>query len=156
VTDDQTEATAVLLEQSKAELAQQEVDMASLRTRAVALLSVTTLVAGLFGSRLPHGHLSRLNLGGLIAALALFGVSVCLAVAIAWPRHWRFGAAREPLVTGVAEGTVTLAEVNLSLAVRAEQNWTENYQTMRSVYGLFAVLCAMVGLEVAAWAIAVI
>jgi len=51
---------------------------------------------------------------------------------------------------------VTLAQVNLSLASRAEQNWTKNYGTTRSMYRLFAVLCAAVGLQVVAWAVAVI
>jgi hypothetical protein len=154
--DDQTEASAVLWEQSKAEIARQDSDVDSLRTRAVALLSVGTLVGGLFGSRLPHGHLSSLNVGGLVAALVLFAVSVGLAIAIAWPRDWYYGADRGPLESGVANGTVTLAQINLSLVDRAEQNWTQNYGTMRVLYRLFAVLCAVIGLQVVAWAIAVI
>jgi hypothetical protein len=156
VADDQTAATAVLWEQSKAEVAQQDADMDSLRTRAVALLSVGALVGGLFGSRLPHGHLSPMNAVALVVALVAFAASVFLAVAIAWPRDWYFGADREPLVSGVADGTMTLARVNLSLAQRAEQNWTINYRTTRHIYRLFAVLCAAVGLQVVAWAIAVI
>ena len=143
-------------EQSKAEIAQQDADIDSLRTRAVALLSVGALVGGLFGSRLPHGHLSRMNVAALAAALVLFAASVVLAVAVAWPRDWYFGADREPLVSGVADGTVTLAQVNLSLASRAEQNRTKNYGTIRHMYRLFAVLCAVVGLQVVAWAVAVI
>ena len=154
--DDRTDASAVLWEQSKAEIAHQDADVDSLRTRAVALLSVGALVGGLFGSRLPHGHLSPMNVAALVAALVLFAVSVVLAVAIAWPRDWYFGADRQPLVSRVADGTATLAQVNLSLARRAEQNWTENYGTMRRMYRLFAVLCAAVGLQVVAWAIAVI
>lgn len=154
--NDQTDASAALWEQSKAEIAQQDADIDSLRTRAVALLSVGALVGGLFGSRLPHGHLSRMNVAALAAALVLFAASVVLAVAVAWPRDWYFGADREPLVSGVADGTVTLAQVNLSLASRAEQNWTKNYGTIRSMYRLFAVLCAAVGLQVVAWAVAVI
>jgi hypothetical protein len=154
--EDQTAASAVLWEQSKAEVSQQEADMDSLRTRAVALLSVGTLVGGLFGSRLPHGHRPWYNVVALVAALVLFGASVILAVAIAWPRDWRFGADRKPLVSGVADGTVTLAQVNLSLAVRAEDNWNKNYSTMRRLYRLFAWLCAVVGLQVVAWAIALI
>jgi hypothetical protein len=156
VTDDQNDASAVLWEQSKAEIAQQDADVDSLRTRAVALLSVGALVGGLFGSRLPHGHLSPMNVAALVVALVLFAASVVLAVAIAWPRNWYFGADREPLVSRVADGKATLAQVNLSLAQRAEQNWTENYSTMRRMYGLFALLCAAAGLQVVAWAIAVI
>ena len=154
--DDQADASAVLWEQSKAEVTQQDADIDSLRTRAVVLLSVGALVGGLFGSRLPRGHLSPMNIAGLVAALILFAVSVVLAVAIAWPRDWYFGADREPLVSMVADGKVTIAQVNLSLARRAEQNWTKNYSTVRRMYRLFAVLCMTVGLQVVAWAIAVI
>jgi hypothetical protein len=156
VADDQTDASVVLWEQSKAQIAQQDADVDSLRTRAVALLSVGALVGGLFGSRLPHGHLSPMNVAALVAALALFAVSVGLAVAIAWPRDWYFGAEREPLLSRVADGTATLAQVNLSLARRAEQNWTSNYGTTMHMYRLFAALCAVVGLQVVAWAFAVI
>jgi hypothetical protein len=156
VADDQTDASIVLWEQSKAEIAQQDGDIDSLRTRAVALLSVGALVGGLFGSRLPHGHLSPMNVAALAVALALFALSVVLALAIAWPRAWYFGADREPLVSRVADGKATLAQINLSLALRAEQNWNENYSTMRSLYRLFAWLCAAVGVQVVAWAIAVI
>jgi hypothetical protein len=81
---------------------------------------------------------------------------VGLAIAIAWPRDWYYGADRGPLESGVANGTVTLAQINLSLVDRAEQNWTQNYGTMRVLYRLFAVLCAVIGLQVVAWAIAVI
>jgi predicted GTPase len=59
--DDQTDALAAIWEQSKAEAAQQNSDIDSLRNRAVAMLSVGTLVGGLFGSRLPHAHISKLN-----------------------------------------------------------------------------------------------
>jgi hypothetical protein len=154
--DEQTEASAILWEQAKADVAWQDSSLDSLRNRAVALLSVGTLVGGLFGSRLPHGHLSSVNLLGLAAALVLFALSVVLAVMIAWPRTWYFSTDRAPVTDRVAEGTVSLVTVNLSLASRAERNWTENQRTMSNLYWLFAVLCGVVGLEVVAWSLAVI
>lgn len=156
MSEDQTAATAILWEQAKAHITKQDADLDSLRTRAVALLSAGALVGGLFGSRLPHGHRPLMNVVALIAALVLFGASVILAVAIGWPRAWYYGANQKPLVDGVADGTVTLAQVNLSLALRAEQNWNENSRVMTLLYQMFAVLCAVVGLQVAAWAFAVI
>jgi hypothetical protein len=156
ITADQTAATAVLWEQSKAAIDRQNSDFDLLRTRAVALLSVGTLVGGLFGSRLPHGHLSGLAVVSLVIALALFALSVCVAIFIAWPRKWNSGEDRMALVEGVADGTKTLAEVNLSLAVSADENWEVNDATTQSLAGLFALLCAVTGLEVVAWALAVI
>lgn len=100
--DDQTEASSILWEQARADIAWQDSNLDSLRNRAVALLSVGTLVGGLFGSRLPHGHLSSLNLLGLAAALVLFALSIGPAVAIAWPRSWNFSADRAQVTSRVA------------------------------------------------------
>lgn len=153
--NDQTEATSVLWEQAKAAVDQQNAAFDALRNRAVGLLSVAALVGGLFGSRLPHSP-SDLNVGGLVAALTLFASSVVLAVVAAWPRSWYFGADIDQLTNGVAEGTVTLAQVNLSLTQRAEQNWIENERTMTRLYQIFAFLCVAIGLQLVAWAIAVV
>jgi hypothetical protein len=86
----------------------------------------------------------------------LFASGVCLAIAIAWPRDWCFGADRAELIEGISDGTKTLAEVNLSLATRADLNWEENSGMVRSLYGLFTLLCAVTGLQVVAWALAVV
>jgi hypothetical protein len=154
--DDQTEAIALLFAQSSAEITQQNSSLDALRTRSVALLSVGTLAGGLFGSHLTHGHLSSLNTGGLIAALALFAASTGVAITVAWPRKWIVGTNRQPLVTQVADGTISLAEVNYALASRTEQNWAANQKTLANLYRLFAILCALTGAQVIAWAIAVI
>src|SRR5712692_3168923 len=119
--DDQTEATAVLWGLARASVDQQNAAFDALRTRAVAMLSVAALVGGLFGSRLPHSQ-SGLSVGALVAALVLFAGSVVLAVVIAWPRSWHFGADVSELTSRVADGTATLAQVNLSLAQRADKN----------------------------------
>jgi hypothetical protein len=161
MSDDQADAMGAIWEEAKAETAQQNSDIDSLRNRAAALLSVEALVGGLFGSRLPSGHMRALNTGGLVTALVLFSVSVALVVAIAWPRSWRGGLAAflaeaddVPLAERVATGTAALAEVNYALASRAEQNWTANNDTLMGMYRLFAILCALAGALVVAWAIA--
>lgn len=154
--DDQTEATAVLWEQARAGQDQQGASADALRTRAIALLSVSALVAGLFGSRLPHPQHSLTTVAALVAALGLFAGSIILAVMIAWPRTWYDGAYLDALISQVADGTATLAQVNLSLATITEANSAQNQGTLTRMYGLFAVLCLFVGLQVAAWAIAVL
>ena len=153
--EDQTDASGVLWESAKSALEQQNAAVDTLRTRAVAMLSVAALVGGLFGSRLPHTY-SAVNVTGLVAALALFACSIVLAVVIGWPRTWSFGAYLYPLITGVSDGAVTLAQVNLSLATRAEENWAQNEVTLERLYGMFGALCLVVGLQVAAWAFAVL
>ncbi len=154
--DDQTEAMALLFAQSSAEITQQNASLDALRTRAVGLLSVGTLAGGLFGSHLTHGHLSAVNTGGLVAALVFFATSVGVAITTAWPRKWIVGTKRGPLVTEVADGTATLVEINYALTSRTEQNWAANQKTLENLYRLFAILCALTGAQVIAWAIAVI
>lgn len=96
--DDQTDATAVLWEHARTGRDQQSANADALRTRAVALLSVATLVGGLFGSRLPHTEHSVANVAALVAALMLFAGSVVLAVMIAWPRSWYSGGQLDELI----------------------------------------------------------
>jgi hypothetical protein len=153
--DDQTEATTVLWEYAKAGADQQSTEFDSLRTRAVAIISVATLVSGLFGSQLPALHHSHFKTAALVAALVCFGITVSLVVTIAWPRSWYSGAHLDELVTQVADGEASLAQINLSLASRVEENWTANQRTLSSLYPLFGLECLLVGLQVIAWSVAV-
>jgi hypothetical protein len=152
--DDQTEATAVLWEYAKAGADQQSTEFDSLRTRAVAIASVATLVSGLFGSQLSAHH-SHFKTAALVAALACFGITIGLVVVIAWPRSWYSGVQLDELVTRVADGEASLAQINLTLASRVEENWTANQRTLSSLYPLFGLECLLVGLQVIAWSIAV-
>jgi hypothetical protein len=154
--DDQTDATAVLRDMAKAALDDQAKDLDTLRTRAIGMLSVATLVAGLFGTRLPHLNHSSLHIFFLILALTALVVSIILAVIIVAPRSWVYGADPDPLIKGVAAGTITLAQVNLSLATRAQENWKKNQQTLTYMFVLFNVLCVLTGLQVVAWALAIL
>lgn len=152
---DQTDAMAAIWEECKAELAQQNSDFDTLRNRAVALLSVEALVGGLFGSRLPS-HMRAINTAGLVAALVLFAVSIALVIAIAWPRPWDGGFENLTLAEQVAEGTATHAEVKYALVVAGEESWATNNRISVKMSRLFAILCAMAAVLVAAWATAVV
>jgi hypothetical protein len=154
--DDLTEAAAVLWAQARDEIAQQVSELDTLRTRAVALMSVAALVGGLFGSRIPHGHQRATQVGALVAALILFSAGVVLAVIIALPRRdWEFGFDLTDLAHRVEAGTATLGTVNISLAAQATMSWNTNAAKLQRLYGLFAGLCVLVGLQVIAWALAV-
>ena len=154
---DLTAAAGVLWAQAKDELAQQVSELDMLRTRAAALLSVAALIGGLFGSRLPHGHQPTLRVAALVVALVLFSAGVLLAVIIALPRRdWHFGFDLTDLTQRVTAGTASLGDVNVSLAARAATNLDVNSAKLRSLYLLFAALCVLVGLQVVAWALAVL
>ena len=153
---DLTAAAAVLWAQARDEIAQQVSELDTLRTRAVALMSVAALVGGLFGSRLPHGHQPALRVAALAAALVLFSAGVLLAVIVALPRRdWEFGFDLTDLAHRVEAGTASLGVVNISLAAQAATSLDVNSAKLRSLYQLLAALCVLVGLQVVAWALAV-
>lgn len=154
--DDLTEAAAVLWAQARDEIAHQVSELDTLRTRAVALMSVAALVGGLFGSRIPHGHEQMARVAALVAALVLFAAGVLVAVIIALPRRdWEFGFDLTDLAQRVERGTATLGMVNISLAAQANMSWNANAGRLQQLYRLFATLCLLVGLQVIAWALAV-
>jgi hypothetical protein len=152
---DTTEAAGLLWEQAKAQLAAQKADADSLRTRAVALLSVASLVAGLFGSRLPHDHAAPRTVIASIAALALFGASIVLVLLIAAPKqNWYFTFRLDELFKEVDEGKASPGNVTRNLAVWAEDFRRKNLDKLDTMYLLFGGTCVLVGLQVVAWAIA--
>jgi hypothetical protein len=155
---DLTEATELLWEQAQRQLSQQSADLDSLRTRAIAMLSVAALAAGLFGSRVPRAHTS---LGAAIAAfiaLGLFAICIVLAVWITTPmKHaWRFTSPLRVLIEGVGAGALLPMDVALSLADYAEKSRKENEDKLESLHKYFSVVCVLVGLQVLAWTIAVL
>jgi len=157
VDDPNADAAALIWEQARQQLAQQNTDLDLLRTRAVALLSVAALVAALFGTRLPHGHLHGRTLSFLVAALILFAASVVLAVLVAAPRrNWEFTFDLGDLLQRVDGGEAAPVDVTRSFASWSENAWMNNAEQMKSLYTMFSVVCALVGLQVVAWAIAVL
>ncbi len=154
---DATDAAGLLWEQAKAQLADQRADVDALRTRAVALLSVASLVAGLFGSQFPHNHTAPRTVTASIAALALFAVSVVLVLLIAAPKqNWFFPLKLNALLKKVDEGEISPGDVTRNLAVWAEDNRKKNQDKLNTMYALFGTTCLLVGLQVVAWAIAVL
>ncbi|HUZ51681.1 MAG TPA: hypothetical protein VMU94_04035 [Streptosporangiaceae bacterium] len=155
--DANADASALIWEQARQQLAQQNTDLDLLRTRAVAMLSIAALVAGLFGTRLPHGHLHGRTLVFLIMALVLFAASVVLAVMVAAPRRdWEFVFQLSALLERVDRFEATPADVTRNFAVWAESAWGNNLRQMQPLYTMFRLVCVLVGLQVIAWALAVL
>lgn len=153
--DDVGAAAGLLWEQAQRQLSQQNADLDTLRTRAIAMLSVATLVAGLFGSRLPRGHESIKTLIALIIALALFGVSVLLAILVAVPRkRWIFSFTFDQLLKLIEDNTARPVDVAYNLTRWAEEARSSNKAKLKPMYAMFGCLCVLTGLQVIAWAVA--
>jgi hypothetical protein len=157
VDDLNAEAAALIWEQARQQLNQQTTDLDVLRTRAVAMLSVAALIAGLFGSRLADGHAGGRTVGFVIVALVLFAASVVLAVIVAAPRrNWEFTFRLSGLLQRVDAGEAVPADVTRNLAAWSETARFNNAQRMERLYTMFRLVCVLVGLQVVAWAIAVL
>src|SRR5260370_16195835 len=123
VADDLSDSAALLWEQAQRQLSQQNTDLDALRTRAVALLSVAALIAGLFGSRLPHGHAAARTVIAVTVALVLFAASVILAILVAAPKkNWLFTFTLDKLLDRVEAGSALPGGCTLRLAVHAGPN----------------------------------
>lgn len=154
---DLSDSAALLWAQAQQQLSQQNADLDALRTRAIAMLSVATLVAGLFGTRLPDVHPSPRAVIAVTAALALFAASVVLAILVAAPRKgWLFTFKLDALLGLVDDGRAAPMDVTRNLATWAEDARSENTGKLDGMYGMFRWVCVLVGLQVVAWAIAVL
>lgn len=74
-------AEMMLWEEARRQLVRQEAVLDTLRTQAVAMLSVASIVAGLFGSRVPTSPVPGAE-AAVVAALVLFGITAVLAIVI--------------------------------------------------------------------------
>lgn len=75
----------MIWDEARRQLVRQEAALDTLRNQALAALSVSAIVAGLFGS-----HLTARPAAAVVAATASFVVAAANVVAIIWPREWTF------------------------------------------------------------------
>lgn len=151
------EAAQLLWSEAQRQISRQESDIDTLRTRAVAVLSVAALVAGLFGSHIstaPHRHTW---VGWAVAAaLVLFAASVVCAVVVMMPRGWTFGESLTEYVARVRAGNLVPIDVTTNMAEHVQEWHDSNQVTLNGLYTWFGVTCVLVGLQVLAWGVAVI
>lgn len=154
--DPNADASALLWDQVKQQLSDQRAELDLLRTRATAMLSVATLVAGLFALRLPSAHapLRGRPLISVIAALALFGLSAVLAILVAAPRDdWVFAFDLGSLQQDVKEADAAPVDVTYNLTRAATEAYDSNAHKLHRLYRIFGALCLLVALQVIAWAV---
>jgi len=113
--------------ESRGMLLAQMATLKTLRTHAIAVLSVAALIAAFFGSRLPEDLDGSARTASLVA-IVTFAISVLVAAVIVRPRH-------------LSEGHALARRVNDDRIDRL--TWA------------FSGICALVAVQVIAWAIAV-
>jgi hypothetical protein len=147
------DAAAIIWEHAKAQLAKQSDSLSNLRTRALGMLSVASLVAALFAARLPKGapHWA------VIIALVLFGLSVPLAIAVAAPRRdWQFVQHLDGLIELVDRGIAAPVDVTRNLASWSKESMEHNDGKRRSMFMMFRIVCILTAGQVIFWVIAVL
>jgi hypothetical protein len=157
---DETElrdAAVLLWEEARRQLERQEADLDSLKTRALATLSVAALVAGFFGSRVPK-HPSALVTGFVVAALTLFAVSAALAVWVLLPRRegWHFAHFTRGWTERLDALTLTPFTLAYNLAEHFEQYRIANKAKLEHLQMAFLIACLLVGLQVVVWGVATV
>ena len=149
------DSAALLWAEAQRQIIRQEADLNNLRNRAVAMLSVASIVAALFGTRIATEHRSLRVTAASIAALVFFGVGVLLSLLILAPKKdWAFTENLSDYFDLLKAQKLTPTSVSANLAEHFETSRKENKAKIEDLYGKFLIVCALVGLQVVAWAVA--
>lgn len=149
------DSAALLWVEAQRQITRQEADLDSLRNRAIALLSVSSIVAALFGSHIATVHLSTRATIATIAALVAFGLGALVSLAILTPkRGWEFTENLAQYFAKITDGTLTPVTITTNLAEHFEGYRKNNQSKIEFLYRLLIAACVLVGLQVIAWGIA--
>ena len=125
-----TDSAALLWDEARRQNAAQVAEVDLLRTRAVAVLSVASLVAGLFGGRIvaksPHPHYVGAAIG---VALVAFALSVLAIVVVLKPQKmkWEFAQNLTSYFEDLAAGEpIQPVDVTFNLAKDFEASRIQN------------------------------
>jgi len=152
-----TPALELLWEESRRQVEEQQSSLEALRNRCIAALSVSALVAGLFGSRLVGKvHSWRGWLVGL--ALVAFAVTVIRVIGIQFPkRDLEFYQDLEPYLSEIKNSIeVPPEDVTYNLAKDTQASWGRNEVHLKAAHKSFKGICFLLGIQVLAWGIALL
>ena len=150
------DSAAVLWAEAQRQMTRQEADLDAVRNRAVALLSVSSVVAALFGSHIATGHLSTRGTAGTIVALVAFGLGALVALVILTPKRdaWEFTENLRQYFARLDDGSLTPVTVTSNLAEHFEGYRKNNQAKIERLYRFLIAACVLVGIQVIAWGVA--
>jgi len=136
-------------------LVRQEACRDTLRTHALALLSVSSIVAALFGSHVVPSHQLLGTSIAIVAALAFFAASVGLALVIVWPRRWTFAhSLRVELDKINNQELLEVFDLDYGWAFAFESWRATNQAKLGFLETCFMLACAATAAQVVAWGFA--
>jgi len=160
--DDRTplaDSAAVLWEEARRQVSSQVDEVDVLRNRSVAILSIASLVAGLFGGRIVTTHHHPAYVTAAIAgALVCFGLSVIAIIVVLAPRKkkWKFSENLSSYFDDLNRGDLRPLDVTGMLAQHSEVSRQANQTVLDGIYPWFTVACVLVGIQVVAWGVAIL
>ena len=152
------DAAAILWDEARRQIASQVSEVDILRTRSVAILSVASIVAGLFGGRIVgiHPHPVYVTIA-VTVALICFAVSVIAIIVVLTPKKnkWEFDQNLSSYFVDLDSGDLAPLDVTARLAEHSELSRVKNKLVLDKLYSWFAFACVLVGLQVVAWGVAI-
>ena len=149
-------AEVMLWEEARRQLVRQESVLGTLRTQAVAMLSVASIVAGLFGSRVPTSPVPGAE-AAVVAALVLFGITAVLAIVIIRPWDWVFSHGLDDDIRTVERGELLkVGDLSYSWAKDFEAWRASNQTKINRLTTCFSWACVLTGAQVIAWGLAIL
>jgi len=158
VSEDAPEIYKIAYEQGFSGLGLQNSDLAAIRQRATALISISGLAASLLGREaleVPSGNAWWLNIGSYEwVALASLCVSVVCTIEILRPRGgWVSHVAPLKIVSQFAHGEMAsdLSTTYRTLAEFSHQNFEKNKTILKTLYRWFNISLIALVLQIIFW-----
>jgi hypothetical protein len=149
------DAAALLWAEAQRQMTRQESDLDNLRNRAVALLSVASIVAALFGSHIATTHPSATTKIASGVALVAFALSALLTLLILVPKKgWVFTENLEDYLQDLSRETLKPVDVTGNLAAHFEEYRLKNATKIDGLYKYLNGACLLIGVQVVAWGFA--
>jgi hypothetical protein len=147
------DGSGLILSEAQRQLASQETSLSEVRSRALALLSVAGLVAGVAGPVARRSALSFWIPGGI--GIGLLILSIVLALSIVTPQEWTFAGHLNIELTELHEGkTPSTAEVVYRRAYWLEEWRNSNQPKLDKLFARLTWLIVAVGASVVSFAVA--
>jgi hypothetical protein len=156
--ESQAKVLEIVWGESRSQVAEQESSLEALRNRSIALLSVGSIVAGLFGAELIHVSALHWRLWPVLVALIAFAGSVAAAITVLFPKkEMEFYQDVTPYLDDIKAGEeVTVEDVTYNLARHTEASWDRNETKLKALHSKFKLICCLLAVQVIAWAVAVL
>ena len=149
---------AVAYDEARKAVEGQAATLDSVQTRAGTLLAAAALVSSFLGGQalgqptVSNGHIVKTTVGllGWLAIGTFVGVAA-LALAVLWPREWRFDMAAAPILDATRGTGINADDGRAQLAIYWDENYVSNKVTLDNVFWCYRGACVLLVVEAVFW-----